>query len=405
MGKLTDRKARTAKPGKYGDGHGLRLIVRDDGTRSWVFRFMLNGRSREMGLGPLHTISLARARELATNYRGQLLEGIDPIDERRRVRATTFDRKTFRYCAEKYIDVMKKGWGNAKHEKQWSSTLKTYAYPVLGDLPVDTIGTAEVLRVLEPIWHEKTVTANRLRNRIESILDWAKVKEYRKGDNPARWRGHLVGALPKPDEIVTVKHLPALPFAEIPAFMMALRKEGATSARALEFAILTAARSGEVRGMKWNELDGLTWIVPAERMKGKKNKKREHRVPLPERALAILKEMKKHGETGLVFKSPIKAGKPLNETTLLDVLRRMSRSDLTVHGFRSTFRDWVSERTAFPGDVAEAALAHTIRNKVQGAYQRGDLFEKRGKLMDAWADYCESPPEIEADVVPIRKGA
>ena len=401
MGKLTDRKARTAGPGKYGDGHGLRLIVRDDGTRSWVFRFMLNGRAREMGLGPLHTVSLAQARELATDYRGQLLRGLDPIDERRRARMAAFGSLTFKECAEQFLEAHSGSWKNAKHRQQWTSTLETYAYPRLGDLPINAIETSDVMRALDPIWREKTETAQRLRGRIERVLDWAKVSGYREGENPARWRGHLDNLLPAPSKIAPVNHHPALPFAEVPKFMGSLRKQSAISARALEFTILTASRSGEVRNMKWDELDGATWTVPAERMKAKK----EHRVPLPKRALAVIEEMRKHGEKGFVFGSPTRASKPLSDMTLLRLLRRMSRSDLTVHGFRSTFRDWVAERTAFPSDVAEAALAHTIANKVQAAYQRGGLFDKRQKLMDAWAGYCESTPDAEADVVPIRRGA
>lgn len=398
MGKLSDRKIRTVGPGMYGDGQGLWLNVRKDGTRAWVFRYMLVGRARAMGLGPLHTVSLAQARELATINRGHLLQGIDPIDERRRKRAATVGRFTFKQCAEKFLKAHEGSWRNVKHRKQWASTLKTYAYPHIGDLPVNSIGTGEIMRVLEPIWHNKTETAKRLRGRVERVLDWARVREYREGDNPARWRGHLDNLLPKPSTIAPVRHHPALPFDEIPEFMTALRESSAVAPKALEFAILTASRSGEVRGMTWDEIKGETWTVPAERMKADK----EHRVPLSERALAILEEMRKHGETGLVFGSLTNADKPLSDMTLLAVLKRMGRSDLTVHGFRSTFRDWISERTAYPSDVAEAALAHTIANKVQVAYQRGDLFEKRCKLMEAWADYCTQPP-AGGKVVPIGK--
>lgn len=387
MGKLSDRKIRTVGQGMYGDGQGLWLNVRKDGTRAWVFRYMLAGRARAMGLGPLHTVSLAQARELATTNRRHLLQGIDPIDERRRKRAAAIGRFTFKQCAEKFLEAHGSGWRNEKHRKQWASTLKTYAFPHIGDLPVNAIGTGEIMRVLEPIWHNKTETANRLRGRVERVLDWARVREYREGDNPARWRGHLDNLLPKPSTIVPVRHHPALPFAKMPAFMGALRERNGVAAQALEFTILTAARSGEVRGMKWDELKGETWTVPAERMKANK----DHRVPLPKRALAIIEEMRRHGETGLVFGSPTNADKPLSDMTLLAVLKRMGRSDLTVHGFRSTFRDWISERTAYPSDVAEAALAHTIANKVQAAYQRGDLFDKRHKLMTAWASYCERP--------------
>ena len=385
----------------YGDGLGLWLNVRKDGSRAWVFRYMIAGRARAMGLGPIHTISLAEAREMAGDCRKQVLQGTDPIDERRRERTVAIGRKTFRECAKEYLEAHESSWKNVKHRKQWASTLKTYAYPHIGDLPVNAIGTADVLRVLKPIWHEKTETAKRVRGRIERILDLATVLEYREGDNPAQWRGRLDKLLASPYEIAPVNHHPALPFVEIPEFMSDLRERTGVAAQALEFAILTAARSGEVRGMTWGEIEAGTWIVPAERMKANK----EHRVPLPERAQAIIEEMRKHGETGFVFESLTKPDNPLSDMTLLAVLKRMGRDDLTVHGFRSTFRDWVSERTAYPGDVAEAALAHTIANKVQAAYQRGDLFDKRQKLMSAWADYCESPPELDASVVPIRQGA
>lgn len=401
MGKLTDRKAQTLGPGMYGDGQGLWLNVRKDGTRAWVFRYMIAGRARAMGLGPLHTISLADAREMAGNYRKQVLQGTDPIDERRRERTVAIGRKTFRECAKEFLEAHQSSWKNAKHRQQWASTLGTYAYPIIGDLPVNAVGTGEVMRVIEPIWQAKTETAKRLRGRIERVLDWARVREYREGDNPARWRGHLDQLLPAPSKIATVNHHPALPFAEIPEFMALLRKRAGVATLALEFAILTAARSGEVRGMKWGEIEAGTWTVPAERMKANK----EHRVPLPERAQAVIEEMRKHGETGFVFESLTKPDNPLSDMTLLAVLKCMGRDDLTVHGFRSTFRDWVSERTAYPGDVAEAALAHTIAYKVQAAYQRGDLFDKRQKLMSAWADYCESPPKLDASVVPIRQGA
>ena len=397
MGKLTARKVQTARPGKYGDGLGLWLRVRKDGTKSWVLRYMLAGRSREMGLGPIHTISLAQARVAATKCREQLLGGFDPIDERQRERTAALGRMTFKECAEQFLKAHESSWSNPKHRKQWSSTLEIYAFPRLGDLPVNAIGTSEVMRALEPIWREKTETASRLRGRIERVLDWAKVREYGDGDNPARWRGHLDQLLPAPSKIAPVKHHPALPYRDVPVFMEALREQVGIAARALEFAILTAARSGEVRGIKWDEVDRETWIVPAERMKANK----EHRVPLPERALAIMEEMRKHGETGFVFESQMRAGKPLSDMSLLAVLKRMGRDDLTVHGFRSTFRDWVAEQTAYPREVAEQALAHTISNQVEAAYLRSDLFDKRQGLMSDWAAYCEHPPAKGA-VVPIR---
>ena len=400
MSKLTARKIQTAGPGKYGDGNGLWLRIRKDGTKSWMLRFMLAGRSRDMGLGPLHIVSLAQARVAAARCREQLLAGIDPIDERRRERTAALGRMTFQECAEQFLNMREGDWSNPKHRKQWSSTLKTYAYPKLGNMPVNAIKTSEVMQVLEPIWREKTETASRLRGRIERILDWAKANEYRDGDNPARWRGHLKELLRAPSKVAPVKHHPALPYRDAPVFMKELCEQVGISARALEFAILTAARSGEVRGMKWDEIDGDTWIVPGERMKANK----EHRVPLSERAQGIVEDMRSHGETGFVFKSQMRAGKPLSDMSLSAVLRRMGQEDVTVHGFRSTFRDWVAEQTAYPSDVAEAALAHTISNKVQAAYQRGDMLEKRQRLMTAWTDYCERPA-IEGKVVPIDEGS
>lgn len=391
MGKLTAVKAQNAPPGKYGDGRGLQLHVRKNGTRAWVFRYMLNGKAREMGLGPLHTVSLAKAREIAADCRRQLVLGEDPINNRRQKRISAAGQMTFRDCAERFLEAHQNSWRNEKHRKQWASTLEAYAYPKIGDHPVNTVGTAEVMRVLDPIWRTKTETAKRLRGRVERILDWARVREYREGENPARWRGHLDNLLPAPSRIAKVNHHPALAFTEVPEFMATLRGRTGVAARALEFLILTAARSGEVRHMTWDEVDGDTWIVPAERMKNQ----REHRVPLTERALDILKEMAEHGDKGLVFKSLHRAGKPLSDMTLLAVLKRMKRDDLTVHGFRSTFRDWIGERTEFSSDVAEKALAHTIGDEVRKAYQRGDLFDKRRKLMDMWAAYCCSPTKVE----------
>lgn len=313
MGKLTTLKVKNAKPGKHGDGHGLWLVVRDDGTKSWVLRYMLVGRAREMGLGPAHTVSLADARELARDCRKQLLQGIDPIDERRRRRAAITHSKTFAECAKRYIDAHKEGW-TEKHQREWATSLETYAYPHIGNLPVNAIDIDEIMRVLEPIWAGKTVTATRVRGRIESVLGWATTLKYRSGDNPARWRGHLENLLGRPHKIAPVNHRPALPFVEIPEFMAVLRKQTGVAARALEFTILTAMRSGEVRGCKWSEINDKIWIIPAERML-KTN--REHRVPLPERALEILEKMRGFGETDLVFESQALGGQKKFSTTLI----------------------------------------------------------------------------------------
>lgn len=397
LGKLSARKAATASPGKYGDGGGLWLHVREDGGRAWVFRYTRDGKAHEMGLGPLHTVSLAEVRDKALECRKLLLEGRDPIQERRREQSERLGALTFKQCAERFLAAHRDSWRNAKHRQQWENTLSTYAYPELGDLPVGAVDNGYVMRVLEPIWHDKPETASRLRGRIERVLDWATVSGYRTGGNPARWRGHLQMLLPAKSKVRAVKHFAALPYVEIPGFMAELRKRRGIGARALEFAILTAARSGEVRGMTWAEVDGDTWTVPAERMKVRK----EHRVPLPARAVAILEAMRAHGEAGLVFPSA-KRGKPLSDMSLSAVLRRMGHEDVTVHGFRSTFRDWTAEQTAYPRDVAEQALAHALSDKVEAAYRRGDLFDKRRKLMDAWGGYCETAPA--GAVVPIRRG-
>ncbi len=398
--KLSARRVATAGPGKHGDGGGLWLVVRKDGRKTWVFRYMRFGRAREMGLGSLRDVSLAEAREAAACCRKLLRDGKDPIEERRKERART-DGLTFREAADAFLKAHRDGWKNPKHRQQWENTLAQYAFPVLGDLPVNAIETAHVLRVLEPIWKEKPETASRLRGRLERILDWATVRGYRTGDNPARWRGHLQALLPAKTKVRAVRHHAALPWRDLPGFMAALREREGVAARALEFLILTAARSGEVRGARWDEIDrqARIWTVPAERMKAR----RPHRVPLSDRALAILEAMRPLADdaaTGLVFPG-LKRGRPLSDVSLAKVLKRMGRDDLTVHGFRSTFRDWAAEATAYPREVAEQALAHAISDKVEAAYRRGDLFEKRRRLMEDWASYCERPPG-EGEVVAIR---
>ena len=388
--KLTALAVSRAKSrGYYADGGGLYLQVSASGAKSWVFRFKKDGRLREMGLGPTHTITLAEARDRATDCRKQRTLGIDPIDGRHGDRANAkldaARAMTFRQCAEAYIEAHKPGWSNAKHAAQWPATLATYAYPVFGDLPVQAIDVSLVTKALEPIWNTKTETATRLRGRIEAVLDWATVRGYRQGDNPARWRGHLDKVLPPRAKVQKVQHHTALPYAEIGDFVVALRAQDSTSALALEFLILTAARTGEVIGATWTEIDfaEAVWIVPADRMKAKK----EHRVPLPKPALAILQRLYAHCTGDYVFPGA-KPKKPLSNMSMLKLLERMDRADLTVHGFRSSFRDWAAERTNFPREVAEHALAHSLPDKVEAAYRRGDLFDKRRKLMKAWANYC-----------------
>jgi integrase len=395
---LTARKIAAAKaPGYYGDGGGLYLQVtkgQDRVSQSWVFRFRRAERAREMGLGSFNTFSLAEARERARTCRQQVADGLDPIELRKTKRdgaaAKDAKRVTFKEAAERYIKSHEKAWKNPKHRQQWSNTLETYAYPVMGRLPVDAIELPHILRVLEPIWYTKTETASRLRGRVERILAWAIVREYRWGDNPARWSGHLSETLPSKHSIAKAKHHAALPFTELPEFMGELRPVGHVSARALEFTILTAARTTETIEAEWSEfnLDAATWTIPAERMKSD----RPHCVPLSKRAVAILEALPGESSSRYVFPGGIK-GRPLSTAAMDQYLKgRGYGSDVaTVHGFRSTFRDWAGDRTPYPRDVIELALAHVIKDKAEAAYRRGSALEKRRKLMDAWSSYCEKP--------------
>ena len=392
-GKLTALKTDKVKAsGYYGDGGGLFLQVSRYGTKSWVFRFKANGRLREMGLGSLDTYSLAEARERARNCRKLRDEGKDPIEERNAARlAVKLEATkaiTFEQCAERHIAAHRAGWRNGKHRDQWSSTLETYVNPIIGALPVQAIDTTLVMKAVEPIWNEKPETASRVRGRIEAILDWATARGFRAGENPARWRGHLDKLLPKKTKVRRIEHHAALPYREIAAFVAELRPQEGIAARALEFAILTAARTGEVIGARWDELDlaDRLWTVPAERMKADK----EHRVPLSDAAIAILEDLQRTRHGDYVFPGG-RAGRPISNMAMTMTLRRMGRGELTVHGFRSSFRDWAAERTGFPAEVAEMALAHAVSDKVEAAYRRGDLFQKRRQLTDAWARYCTTP--------------
>ena len=388
--------------GMYHDGGGLYLQVSAGGAKSWIFRFMLGGRAREMGLGPVHAIPLAEARRRAAECRRMRLDGIDPIE----IRKVRRDQKkleaaksmTFDACAAAYIESHKTGWRNAKHRDQWRNTLNSYAGPVFGSMPVQAVDVGLVMKALEPIWTTKPETAGRLRGRIEAILDWATVRGYRKGENPARWRGHLDKLLPPRSKVRKVEHHAALPYVELADFATALRSQDGLAARALEFLILTATRTGEVIGARWGEIDleEKIWIVPAARMKAG----REHRVPLSTAAVSILRKLKEVRESDFVFPGG-KKGKPLSNMAMLAVLKRMGWGDLTAHGFRSSFRDWAAERTNSPREVAEMALAHTVGDKVEAAYRRGDLFEKRRQLMEAWARFCETTRK-QAEIVPIR---
>jgi integrase len=386
------------KPGMYADGLGLYLKVRPGNSKSWIFRYRTAGKLRDMGLGPFHTVSLAEAREKAEVYRVMRFKGLDPLEERlKEQQVRTIDAAeaiTFEKCAETYIAAHKDGWKNGKHADQWTATLQTYVYPVFKNKPVAAIDDALVLKVLQPIWKDKTETASRLRGRIERVLDWARVMKYRTGDNPARWKGHLDHLLPKRSRVATIVHHPALPIDETPGFIQVLRREETVVARAFEFCILNATRTSETLGMRWSEYDekAQLWTVPGVRMKAG----RDHRIPLAKRSLLILAGMQEIRTSDFVFPGGVRQ-RPLSAMAFLMLLRRLKRDDITAHGFRSTFRDWAAERTDFPNDVVEMALAHTISNKVEAAYRRGDLFDKRRELAQAWSEFCCGTAERQAD--------
>ncbi len=378
---LSARKVVTSSPGRHGDGRGLFLYVKPSGSRSWVLRYQVQGRRRDLGLGAYPDVTLAMARERATEARRLIADGVDPINKKRQAKP-----KTFKDAALELIESKRPGWKNAKHAAQWTSTLETYAFSHVGQLQVTQVATADVMAILRPIWSEKPETANRVRQRVEAVLDYASAMGIREGDNPARWRGHLDHLLPKPTKVRAVKHHPALPHAQVANFMSELSMREGVAAQALGFTILTAARSGETRGMTWGEvaLEQKTWIIPAQRMKAAK----EHRVPLSDAAIGQLGP--RGANDDLVFGSESKPGKPISDMSMTAVLRRMGRNDITVHGFRSTFRDWAGETTSFPREVIEAALAHGIKDKAEAAYARSDLFDKRRELMETWANATKS---------------
>ncbi|MGH7022022.1 MAG: tyrosine-type recombinase/integrase [Caulobacteraceae bacterium] len=388
---LQAAKLKTA--GRHSDGGGLYLFIDNAGRRRWIFMYARSGKRVELGLGGGRDLTLAAARTEAASLRAMLAEGMDPKAERAKQRCIP----SFGEFADAYVAAMAPSWRNPKHVAQWKMTLTVYAEP-MRHRPIDEIETDDVLAVLQPLWKRAPETAERLRGRIENVLNAAKAKGYRAGENPAAWRGHLDQLLPKRQRLSRGHHA-ALAFDLVPAFIADLAARPAVAARALEFAILTAARSGEVLGARWEEidLDRKVWTVPAERMKAG----REHRVPLSARAMAILAVVAEPGTVGFVFPGP-KAGTRLSSMAMAMLLRRM-KSDVTVHGFRSTFRDWASEETGFAHEVCEMALAHAIANKAEAAYRRGDLFDKRRKLMDAWAAYCASAKA--GTVVPMRRPA
>lgn len=402
LGALEISRLRTPGLHFVGGIPGLALQITPNGSRSWTLRAMVGTKRRDIGLGAYPAVPLADAKERARTDRDLIRDGVDPIEKRRAaqsaLKATTAAAKTFKQVAVAYIETHEAGWKNAKHAQQWRNTLETYAYPLIGELLVRDVEKEHVLDVLRPIWTKKNETASRLRGRIESVLSYAMQAEYRpEGLNPARWRGGLDKLLPAPSKIAAEGHHAALPVAQMGAFMQRLRAAEGKGARALEFTILTAARSGEARGATWGELDleAKVWTVPAARMKAGK----EHRVPLSAAAVALLESLAKGDADDLVFEAP--RGGQLSDMTLSAVLRRMEVPAVP-HGFRSTFRDWAAELTTYPREVPEMALAHAIGDKVEAAYRRGDLFEKRRAMMADWAEFL-AKPAVPAQVVPMKR--
>ena len=405
-----------ARPVRFGDGDGLYLQVAPGDTKSWLFRYTLNGKAREMGLGAVGDapdgVPLAKARILASEARAKLRNGTDPIGNRQAEREAKAKaeveatERTFKTATAALLESKRAGWRNAKHGAQWLATLEAHVFPTIGDMPIAAICTADVLRVLRPIWERVPETASRVRQRIEAVLDAARVKGWREGENPARWKGHLAGELPSPRKVKRVQHRPALPWEQMGAFMTALSERDGIASLALRFVILTAARTGEVRGMRWREVDleGKVWVVPGDRMKAAKT----HRVPLSPAALAIMAEVRPlmTKADDLVFPS-VRKNVPLSDMALSEVVRRMNEGAeagtlppwrdaegraIVPHGFRSTFRDWAGETRPEGREVVERALAHAIKDKAEAAYARSDLLEKRRPLMDAWAEQCHRAP-------------
>ena len=382
--------AKVRKPGRHSDGGGLYLNVSNAGTKSWVFIWSRDKRKREMGLGPYPPVSLAGARERADACRKQVANGLDPIVERDRD-----TRKTFGESADACFEAMKGTWRHRKTHLIWKRSMEHYCAPIRSR-PVADVNTEDVLQVLNPIWQSKSETASKLRGRIERVLDFARTKGWRTGDNPARWRGHLQNALPKPRKL-TRGHHPAMPFKDVPAFFEQLQTRQSTAARALEFTILTAARTGEALGARWSEVDfdESAWTVPPERMKGGIG----HTVPLSNQAVEVLRSLLDTRISDFIFLG-MKQKRPLSPMAMEMLLRRMKIGEATVHGFRSSFRDWCGDETTFPREVAEAALAHKVGSNVERAYRRRDALAKRRQLMQAWADYCSGASS--ENVVPLR---
>jgi integrase len=417
MGVFTDKQvSNLKKPGRYCDGDGLWFQVRKpdanrkkpvrEPARSWLFRFAWHGKQPTMGLGPYPDVGLKAAREAAADARKAVRAGINPLDAKKKAKAAETKAQqptmTFDAVLKLYLAAHEDTWRNPKHRAQWRSTLDSYVSPIFGGWEISAVDTGAVMQVIEPLWKSKTETASRVRGRIETVLDYATARNWRSGENPARWRGHVENLLPKRSKVAKVEHHAAMPWAEIGGFMVELAKQPGTAKLALEFTILTAARTGETIGAMWSEIDmeAATWTVPAERMKAG----REHRVPLTAAALDVLRAVlpaKPEKGDGHVFPGR-KAGAGLSNMSLAAVMKRMDHADLTVHGFRSTFRQWAGERTNVAREVAEAALAHTLKDKTEAAYARGDLFDRRRKLMEQWATFCATPSVKNANVVSIR---
>ena len=415
MGTMMGRKAkelsplevgRLKQPGMHfvGGVAGLALQVSLSGARSWILRATVGEKRRDIGLGGFPDVSLAGAKESARATREKIRNGIDPVAEKQSNKSALIAAEgttvTFERAADIFVKAKEAEWSNAKHAAQWRATVKAYAYPVIGNMLVRDVALPHILAILEPIWTTKTETASRLRGRLENILDWAKGRGYRTGDNPALWRGHLEHQLAKPSKVAKVKHHPALPYEDMGKFMAQLRKHDGLGSRALEFSILTATRSGEARGAKWSEIDlkAAVWAIPGERMKMKK----EHRIPLSEAAIKLLINLPRI-DSNLVFPGS-KNGSSISDMTMSAVIKRMG-FDVVPHGFRSTFRDWAAECTNYPREVAEMALAHAIGDKVEAAYRRGDLFEKRRRMMAAWSAFCASPSVKTGEVISLHNAA
>lgn len=396
--------SRLKTPGLHSVGGvaGLQMQISESGSRSWVLRVRIGAKRRDIGLGGYPTVTLAQARERARGQRELVWQGVDPVEDRaarRRALLAAQGIPTFEECVRRFLKSKTREFRNAKHAAQWETTLD-YAASKFGKLPVRDIGLPQVLEVLEPMWLTTTETASRLRGRIEAVLSWATVAGYRSGDNPARWQGNLDAVLPKPTKVRKVEHHAAMPHDQVPSFVEKLRERPGVSPRAVEFALLTAARSGEIRGARWDEVDleAGVWTIPAGRMKAGK----EHRIPLSAPALDLLRALPRDEKNTLVFPGP-RSGSPMSDMSLTAVMKRMG-IEVTMHGFRSSFRDWAGETTNFPREVIEHALAHQLKDKAEAAYARGTLFDKRRKLMDAWARYCTTKPASSAKVVPIDKG-